>query len=122
MKMNGGEVWLLTSRHPLGKVSVTICGFPTRPDRVENLPANPKRGSLLRQDHNLARNNSNKGRIHSRRPTRHSHFSLAIRRRTIHSGLLGGDVKESRNGNPTRDLQMATDRTRPHTLCDPVVS
>src|SRR5277367_4643113 len=25
------------------------------------------------------------------------------------SGLLGGDVKESRNGNPTRDLQMATD-------------
>src|SRR5271166_6540961 len=30
---------------------------------------------------------SNKGRIHSRRPTRHSHFSLAIRRRTIHSVL-----------------------------------
>jgi hypothetical protein len=28
------------------------------------------------------------------------------------SGLLCGDVKESRNGNPTRDLQMATDRTR----------
>jgi hypothetical protein len=23
------------------------------------------------------------------------------------SGLLAGDVKESRNGNPTRDLQMA---------------
>src|SRR5664280_2290055 len=30
------------------------------------------------------------------------------------SGLLAGDVKESRNGNPTRDLQMAADRTRPH--------
>jgi Helix-turn-helix domain len=30
---------------------------------------------------------SNKGRIHSRRPTCHSHFSLAKRRRTIHSGL-----------------------------------
>jgi hypothetical protein len=29
------------------------------------------------------------------------------------SGLLAGDVKESRNGNPTRDLQMAADRTRP---------
>jgi hypothetical protein len=38
------------------------------------------------------------------------------------SGLLAGDVKESRNGNPTRDLQMATDRTRIHTLCGPVVS
>jgi hypothetical protein len=37
------------------------------------------------------------------------------------SGLLGGDVKESRNGNPTRDLQMATDRTRIHTLCGPMV-
>jgi len=24
--------------------------------------------------------------------------------------LLAGDVKESRNGNPTRDLQMAADR------------
>jgi hypothetical protein len=36
--------------------------------------------------------------------------------------LLAGDVKESRNGNPTRDLQMAADRTRPHTLCGPVVS
>lgn len=33
------------------------------------------------------------------------------------SGLLSGDVKESRNGNPTRDLQMATDRTRIHILC-----
>src|ERR1019366_7279963 len=29
-------------------------------------------------------------------------------------------VKESRNGNPTRDLQMAANRTRPHTLCGPV--
>ena len=25
------------------------------------------------------------------------------------SGWLAGDVKESRNGNPTRDLQMAAD-------------
>jgi hypothetical protein len=38
------------------------------------------------------------------------------------SRLLGGDVKESRNGNPTRELQMATDRTRIHTLCGAVVS
>ena len=38
------------------------------------------------------------------------------------SGRLAGDVKESPNGNPTRDLQMAADRTRPHTLCGPVVS
>jgi hypothetical protein len=38
------------------------------------------------------------------------------------SGRLAGDVKESRNDNPTRDLQMAADRTRPHTLCGPVVS
>ena len=38
------------------------------------------------------------------------------------SGLLADDVKESRNGNPTRDLQMAADRTRPYTLCGPVVS
>ena len=30
------------------------------------------------------------------------------------SGRLAGDVKESPNGNPTRDLQMAADRTRPH--------
>ena len=30
------------------------------------------------------------------------------------SGLLAGDVKESRNDNPTGDLQMASDRTRPH--------
>ena len=29
---------------------------------------------------------SNKGRIHLRRPTCHSHFSLAARRRTIHDG------------------------------------
>jgi len=29
---------------------------------------------------------SNEGRIHLRRPTCHSHFSLATRRRTIHSG------------------------------------
>jgi hypothetical protein len=28
------------------------------------------------------------------------------------SGLLAGDVKESRNDSPTRDLQMAADRTR----------
>src|ERR1017187_1666742 len=38
------------------------------------------------------------------------------------SGRLAGDVKESPNGNPTRDLQMAADRIRPHTLCCPVVS
>ena len=30
---------------------------------------------------------SNKGRIHLRRPTCHSHFSLATKRRTIHSEL-----------------------------------
>ena len=30
------------------------------------------------------------------------------------SRLLAGDVKESRNDSPTRDLQMAADRTRPH--------
>src|SRR4051812_14756752 len=36
----------------------------------------------------LARSfHSNKGRIHLRRPTCHSHFSLATRRRTIHSEL-----------------------------------
>ena len=38
------------------------------------------------------------------------------------SELLAGDVKESRDGNLTRNLQMAADRTRPHTLCGPVVS
>jgi transposase, IS6 family len=38
------------------------------------------------------------------------------------SGLLAGDVKQSRNGNPTRALQVATDRTRHHPLCRPVVS
>jgi len=38
------------------------------------------------------------------------------------SGLRAGDVKESRNDNPTRDLQMASDRTRPHSLCGTVVS
>src|ERR1039457_556525 len=38
------------------------------------------------------------------------------------SGLLAGDVKESGNDSPTRDLQMAADRTRPHPLCGPVVS
>jgi len=38
------------------------------------------------------------------------------------SELLAGDVKESRNGNPTRDLQMAADRSRPHTVCGTVVS
>src|ERR1035437_2975867 len=32
-------------------------------------------------------NGSQKGRIHLRRPNRHLHFSLAKRRRTIHSGL-----------------------------------
>src|SRR5664280_2671336 len=38
------------------------------------------------------------------------------------SVLLAGDVKESRNDSPTRDLQMAANRTRTHTLCGPVVS
>ena len=38
------------------------------------------------------------------------------------SGWLAGDVKESRNGNPTGDLQMAADRTRHHPLCRPVSS
>jgi len=38
------------------------------------------------------------------------------------SGLLAGDVKQSRNDNPTGDLQMAADRTRHHPLCGPVVS
>ena len=38
------------------------------------------------------------------------------------SGWLVFDVKESRNGNPTRDLQMAADRARSHPLCRPVVS
>ena len=37
------------------------------------------------------------------------------------SGRLAGDVKELRNDSPTRDLQMAADRTRFHTLCGPVV-
>jgi hypothetical protein len=34
--------------------------------------------------------------------------------------VVVGDVKESRNDNPTRDLQMATDRTWFNTLCGPV--
>src|SRR5664280_1314454 len=33
------------------------------------------------------------------------------------SGSLAGDVKELQTDSPTRDLQMAADRTRPHTLC-----
>jgi hypothetical protein len=40
------------------------------------------------------------------------------------SGLLVGDMKESRNDSPTRDLQMAADRTQPHSaamLADRVV-
>ena len=36
--------------------------------------------------------------------------------------FLAGDVKQSRNDNPTRDLQVAANRTRPHPLCRPVVS
>src|SRR5450759_5590815 len=35
------------------------------------------------------------------------------------SELLTGYVKESGNDSPTRDLQMAADRTRPHPLCGP---
>jgi hypothetical protein len=42
-----------------------------------------------------------------------SHYQLAKDVLQL-SGLLAGDVKESRNGNPTRDLQMAANRTRPH--------
>ena len=38
------------------------------------------------------------------------------------SRWLSGDVKESRNGNPTRDLQVAADRTWHHPLFRPVVS
>jgi beta-barrel assembly-enhancing protease len=38
------------------------------------------------------------------------------------SGWLASDVKESRNGNPTGDLQMAAERTRHHPLCRPLVS
>jgi hypothetical protein len=38
------------------------------------------------------------------------------------SGRLAGDVKELQNDSRTRDLQMAADRTRPHTLCGAVVS
>jgi hypothetical protein len=38
------------------------------------------------------------------------------------SGWLAGGVKESRNDNPTRDLQMGADRTRTHPLRRPVVS
>src|ERR1035438_7191556 len=51
-------------------------------------------------------------------------FCLATKQRDVLqlSGRLAGDVKESPNGNPTRDLQMAADRIRPHTLCGPVVS
>src|ERR1019366_2894202 len=54
--------------------------------------------------------------------TINSHLS-AIRRDVLQiSGLLAGDVKGLRNDSPTRDLQMAADRIRPHTLCGPVVS
>jgi hypothetical protein len=38
------------------------------------------------------------------------------------SRLLASGVKESPNENPTRDLQMAADRTRPHPLRGPLVS
>ena len=38
------------------------------------------------------------------------------------SRWLSGDVKESRNGNPTRDLQVAADRTWHHPLFRSVVS
>jgi hypothetical protein len=34
-------------------------------------------------------------------------------------GLLAGDVKQSRNDNPTGDLVMAADPTRHHPLCGP---
>ena len=41
---------------------------------------------------------SNKGRIHLRRPTRQSHFSLATRRRTIHSELAHHPTARSAKG------------------------
>jgi hypothetical protein len=46
-----------------------------RPGRAQRIPSWP--GVV----------HSIEGRIHLRRPTRHSHFSLATRRRTIHSGM-----------------------------------
>src|SRR6202044_1952443 len=66
---------------------------------------------------------SNKGRIHLRRPTCHSHFSLAARRRTIHSGWPQSDpshkvihgASSSRHGTPSfspgwsNELQFAAD-------------
>jgi hypothetical protein len=59
----------------------------------------------------------------SRLPARPGIWHSAFTRDVLQlSGLLAGDVKESRNDNSTRDLQMASDRTRPHTLRGPVVS
>jgi hypothetical protein len=36
--------------------------------------------------------------------------------------IAAGDMKELRNANSTGNLQMAADRTQPHTLCGSVVS
>jgi integrase len=36
--------------------------------------------------------------------------------------IAAGDMKELRNDNSTGNLQMAADRTQPHTLCGSVVS
>jgi hypothetical protein len=54
-------VWLLTSRHLLGKVSVTICGFPIRPDRrlrnclqIQNGGSPPALGSQFGEEQHHA--------------------------------------------------------------------
>ena len=50
-------------------------------------------------------------------PSHQSLVGFSVARRMVEedvlqlSGLLAGDVKESRNDNPTRDLQMASDRS-----------
>ena len=61
---------------------------------------------------------------HRRFPVQHQRDGATSASRDVLqiSGLLAGDVKELRNDSPTRDLQMAANRTRPHTLCGPVVS
>src|ERR1700733_4656523 len=49
---------------------------------------------------------SNKGRIHLRRPTCHSHFSLAARRRTIHDGLSTIQPERSESLEPNLDCSV----------------
>jgi len=53
--------------------------------------------------------NSNKGRIHLRRPTCHAHFLLATKRRTIHSGL---PVIRSEIENAQRNLTITLSHER----------